>query len=79
VAAAIPQFRGDRTAPWAGRRERTNGDRSLTSDSYRDPNGAALSMSGSSFVVATGALLLKHLRLPDTTEPQERDPLPMGR
>jgi Cu2+-exporting ATPase len=38
------------------------------------PEWAALSMSGSSFLVATNALLLKRLRLPDNTEHQEIEP-----
>jgi Cu2+-exporting ATPase len=36
------------------------------------PEVAALSMSGSSFIVAMNALLLKRLRLPETAQPPDR-------
>ena len=39
------------------------------------PEWAALSMSGSSFLVATNALLLKRLRLPDTEQVHDVAPL----
>jgi Cu2+-exporting ATPase len=45
------------------------------------PEIAALSMSGSSFIVAVNALLLKRLRLPDDAEPAEgpgEEPPPAG-
>jgi Cu2+-exporting ATPase len=40
------------------------------------PEIAALSMSGSSFIVAVNALLLKRLRLPDDEESTERSGQP---
>jgi Cu2+-exporting ATPase len=45
------------------------------------PEIAALSMSGSSLIVAVNALLLKRLRLPDvpaTPTRADRQPLPAG-
>jgi Cu2+-exporting ATPase len=38
------------------------------------PEWAALSMSGSSFLVATNAVLLKSLRLPGAAEPRDSGP-----